>query len=401
MKLDVDYKTSDQESYSNAIDKIEKGQNVLNTLEDAQYNLYAGKLTLESPLWGGDLVYGMEASHTYNEQIYTINKNTGIPGINANTNEVTQNLYAGFLSYNHSFGTLSGEIGVRYENVSSEYFQNEILTEEQSRKHQRVFPSFRLSYSMSDDLQMEIAYRNSVERPSYHSLRSSTTYMGPYTYTCGNPLLQPTYTNSLTYMLSWKKFTFMGVYSKSKDYIAEISQLYMDNSILNQEVNINKARFLTFSLNYNSTFGIWKPNWDIAVDKNYITYGNPSITYNKPVLSINLRNGFSIKGWNFGVDMRARTKGYDSYLSYNEEFSWSTNVYVNTSFFNDQLLVGLHGNNIFDTYSDNMSLQFNGINAYWDNSMYRRNVIFSFTYRFNASPKRYKGSSSTNELRRL
>lgn len=402
IKLDMDYKTSKNDGYSGALNTAtDENPEKLKTLSNAHYNLYAGKLTLETPLGGGGLVYGAEGSRTHNEQALDIEENTGIPGIVSSTNEVTQKLYAAFISYNRSVGAFSGNIGVRYENVSSDYFQDGKLVTEQSKRHQRLFPSFRLSYNGPKDLRMELAYRNSISRPSYHSLRSLMTYMGPYAYGSGNPLLQPAYTNSLTYMLSWKQFTFMGIYSKSKDYIAEISELYMNNSVLIKEANIPKARFLTLSLNYNSAFGIWRPNCDVSLDKNYITYGNPGITYNKPIFSVNLRNGFTIKGWNFGLDLRARTKGHNSYLSYNEEASWSTNVYVNTSFFKDQLLVGLQGNDIFNTYSDNISYRFNRLNSYWENSMYRRAFVFSFTYRFNASQKRYKGSNATDELRRL
>lgn len=402
LKLDMDYKTSKGDGYNGAINTIDNiTEENQKSLMETNYDLYAGKLTLETPLWGGNLVYGAEGSHTHNEQSSNVKENTGIPGINSSTNRMTQNLYAGFVSYNQSFGSFSGDLGIRYENVSSEYFQNDQLVDEQSKTHQRLFPSFRISYNGNKNIRMELAYRNSVSRPSYHSLRSYVTYMGPYTYGSGNPLLQPSYTNSLTYTLGWKQFTFMGVYDVSKDYIAEISELYMGNSVLTQDKNIDKARFLTLSLNYSSTFGIWKPNWDISFAKNYITYGDPSITYNDPIFSINLRNGFSIKDWNFGIDMRARTKGHDSYLSYNEEASWSTNIYVNKSFFKEQLSINIQGNDIFNTYSDDISYRFKHIKSYWENNMNRRSLIFSLTYRFNASPKRYKGDNATNEIWRL
>lgn len=402
LKLDIDYKTSKNNGYNGAINLLEdKSKESQKTINGSKYDLYAGKLVLETPLWGGNLAYGAEGSHTYNEQNSVIKENSGIEGLYSSRNEVTQKLYAGFISYSRSFGAFSGDLGIRYENVASEYLQDGKIVDEQSRTHSRLFPTFRLSYNGNKDIRMELAYRNSVSRPSYQSLRSSITYMGPYTYGSGNPLLQPTYTNSLTYTLGWKQFTFMGVYDMSEDYMAEITELYMGNSVLVKNNNIDKARFLTLSLNYSSAFGIWRPNWDISFNKNYVTYGNPSITYNKPMFSANFRNGFSIKGWNFGLDIRARTKGHDSYICYNEEPSWSANVYVNTSFFKDQLLVGVHGNDIFNTYSDDISLHFNGINSYWENNMYRQNVIFSLTYRFNASPKRYKGSNATNEIWRL
>lgn len=402
LKLDLDYKTSEANGYNDA-DNESNNNNAekLRTLSGGNYDLYAGKLSLQTPLWGGNLVYGAEASHTYNEQFSNVEENTGIPGINSSTNEVTQNLYAGFISYSHTFGAFSGEAGLRYENVNSEYYENEKFVEEQSRRHQRLFPIFRLSYNRSKDLRMELAYRNTITRPSYNDLRSIIGYMGPYTYAKGNPLLQPTYTNNLTFMLGWKHFKLMGIYSKSEDYIIEMGKLYMNNSVMLTPENIDKTQFLTASLNYSNMFGIWRPNWDIGILSNFITDGQTNISYNKPVFAANLRNSFSIQGWNFGLDISGNSKGHNNALAYNEKFSWATNIYVNRSFFNKQLLVGVQGNDIFGTRTDDISYQFDSLNMYYDNTMYRRNLVFSLTYRFNATSKRYKGSNATNELRRL
>lgn len=133
-----------------------------------------------------------------------------------------------------------------------------------------------------------------------------------------------------------------------------------------------------------------------------MTYGNPGITYNKPTFNFNPRNGFSIKGWNFGINISGSTKGNSSYyLTYRSKFSWFTDVYVNTSFFNNTLLVGLEGIDIFNTINDNYLENFNGLNIYRKNNMYRRTLMFSLTYRFNASPKRYKGSNASDEMNRL
>ena len=401
-KLDIDYKRSENSGYNGAINTLENFNNEnLQTLNDGNYDLYAAKLTLQTRLWEGDLAYGGEGSYTQNKQAINVTENDGIPGINSNTNDMRQNLYAAFISYNHTFGSFSGEIGLRYENVNSQYYENERLLKEQSRRHQRLFPTFRINYNVNEDLQMELAYRNTVSRPSYSSLQGFVVYMGPYQYAMGNPLLRPTYTNSLTYMLRWKQFSLMGTYRKCNDYTAEIKELYMGNSILSRMVNIKNAQFLTVVFNYNSSFGIWRPNYDISLDKNYVTYGNPEIAYNTPVFNFNLRNGFSVKGWNFGVDINGRSKGDDSYLYHNTQFSWQTNIYVNTAFCKDKLLIGLQGIDIFNTKNDYFSHKYNGIYIYEEDNMYRRTLMFSMTYRFNTSPKRYKGSNATNEIWRL
>lgn len=401
-KLDMDYKTYDGNGQDKAINTQEDlARENLRTLNVGTYNLYAAKLTLQTPLWNGNLTYGGEGSYIENEQATSIAENNGIQGINSSENDIKQKLYAGFISYNRTFGLFSGDVGLRYENINTEYYENGQLIKEQTRKHRRLFPNLRISYSLNENLQMELSYRNTVSRPSYSSLRSFIAYMGPFQYATGNPLLQPTYTNSLTYMLRWRQFTLMGIYQKHTDYITEMSEIYMGNSVLNHVVNINNAQFLIAGINYNSAFGIWRPNYDISVAKNYITYGEPSITYNKPVFNFNARNSFSIKGWNLGIDITGRSKGNSNGLTYHTKFSWGTDIYINTSFFKDQLLVGLRGIDIFNTNNDDFKNDFNGIHINWKNQMYRRTFMFSMTYRFNASPQRYKGNNATDEIHRL
>lgn len=402
VKLDLDYKTSKSNGSSDAINTLDNNnREKLRTQSTGSYDLYAGKITMQTPLWNGNLTYGGEGSFTQNIQATKIDENDGIPGIYPSTNNVKQDLFSGFISYSKSFGAFSGDLGLRYENANSKYYENEFLVGDQSRVHRRLFPTFRISYEYNKDLRMELAYRNTVSRPSYSSLRSSITYMGPYQYAAGNPLLQPSYTNSLTYTLMWKQFSLMGIYRNSSDFITEVSQLYMGNSILFKNMNIAEAQFFTIALNYNTAFGIWRPNYDLSIDKNYITYGDPGITYNKPIFKFNLRNGFSISGWNFGMDISGRTKGNRVDLFYNTRFSWGADVYINTSFFRNQLLVGIQGLDIFNTRNDNMSIDYNSLSTYWENKMYRRTLVFSMTYRFNVTPKRYKGSNATDEIWRL
>lgn len=57
-------------------DEVEVGTR---SLQD--YDLYAGKLTLSTPLLGSNFNYGMEYSHTTNEQTYWVDENEGAPSL--------------------------------------------------------------------------------------------------------------------------------------------------------------------------------------------------------------------------------------------------------------------------------------------------------------------------------
>lgn len=400
IKLDMDYKTSDKKKDSEVNNVFEDDhEDIIKTYSTSNSDLYAAKLTFETPLKGGSLSYGTEGSRTINKQSFSVNENTGIPGVIPSNNEVYQNLLAVFLVYNKNIGKISTSVGVRYENIDSEYYQDDNLVQEQSKRYQRLFPSASIFYN-GEKIQTELAYRNTVYRPSYDDLKSTTFYLSPYTYSSGNPLLMPTYTNSMTYMLRWEKFTFMAVYDWNRDYIVHAPQPYLDNSMLIKPFNIDKSNRLSFNINYSTTFGAWRPNCDISFVKDYIKLGNPEMKFNSPILSVNFRNNFNIKGWQFGVDIRANSKGHRA-ASYEEEISWSVNPYVNKNFFDERLRLNISGNDIFDTTNDKLTYRYNGLTTTWDNYVYRRSIVLSFNYRFNIDQNRYKGTRSTNELNRL
>lgn len=403
VKLDMDYKRSNNENTYNIINSYAQGADSLaRTYNPVNSSLYAGRLTIETPIWSGTLSYGLEGSRTLDKQQLSVVENTGIQGIDPSNNQVTQNLGAGFVSYTKAFGLFSANAGLRYENVLSSYYQDNVLVVEQSKRYERLFPNANLSFN-GKRLQMSLGYRNSVNRPNYGDLKSSIFYMAPYSYATGNPLLMPTYTNTLSYMIKYKVLTFMTSYDWNQDYITDmIPQLYIDNSMILKPINIPHTNHLNLSLNYSSTYGIWRPNWDVSVDKDYIKFGDPVITYNKPILFLNFRNNFNLKNCQSGINIWTKSKGNEG-ASYDGNVRWATNIYVNKNFFHEKLQVNLSGNDIFNTSSNYLSTYINnGIKSTWNDYMFRRSVVLDIHYNFNIEQNsRYKGNNSTNELNRL
>lgn len=401
LKFDFDYLKSNNKTGNNTKNTLENNiiENII-TYNTAESDLYAAKLVLNTPLWKGNLAYGIELSHTRNQQDSYVTENDGAPGIVPSTNRVRQNLAAGFISFRRNFGNFSANAGFRFENISSEYFQNNQLVKEQSKDYQNLFPNFQVLYN-NKKVQMELAYKNSVQRPNYADLRSGIFYLAPYSYFSGDPLLQAAYTKSLTYMFMWRKITFMTIYNSYKDrFIEMMPQLYLENSILSKPVNFDKSQQLSVNLSYAPTFGIWKPILEIGMTKDYIKYGNPPIKYNSPLFSSTFRNNIQIKGWQLGMDIYARTKGNRD-TEYLEKHSWNTALYLNKFFLKGNLTVNVKMNDIFNTTNDVLSTTTNNIKIYYDNTMFRRRFEFRVNYRFNTTKNRYKGTRASEEADRL
>ena len=403
VRLDMDYNKSNNESNNSTINSYPQGEDSLVVTQgSANSTLYAGRLTIETPVWNGTLSYGAEGSHTLDRQNFSVIENTGIQGIDPSNNKVTQSLGAGFVSYSKNLGLFSANAGLRYENVLTSYYQDQVLVAEQSKRYSQLFPNATLSYG-GKKIQMSLGYRNSVSRPNYGDLKSSVYYESPYMYAAGNPLLMPTYTNSLTYMLKWKMLTLMTSYDWNRDYLAGmIPQVYMDNFMILKPFNIPHTEHWTTSLNYSATYGIWQPNWDVSVNKDYIKIGNPSITFNAPMLRLNFRNNFNLKICNLGLIFVSLSKGNEN-VSYNDKLLWGTHIYVNKNFFKNKLQVNITGYDIFKTASNYQDIYSNnGLRSIWAADIHRRSIVLDLHYNFNIEQNsRYKGKTSTDELNRL
>lgn len=98
VQLDMDYAKGSSENHDFSVSEREAEVEVgTRSLQD--YDLYAGKLTLSTPLLGSNFNYGMEYSHTTNEQAYWVDENEGVPSLASNENMSKQKLFAAFLSY--------------------------------------------------------------------------------------------------------------------------------------------------------------------------------------------------------------------------------------------------------------------------------------------------------------
>ena len=153
----MDYAKGSSESHDFSVsereDEVEVGTR---SLQD--YDLYAGKLTLSTPLLGSNFNYGMEYSHTTNEQTYWVDENEGAPSLASNENMSKQKLFAAFLSYSKSIDKWMFNLGLRFENVGFDYFENGNKVDEQSRTYKDFFPQASVSYR-SDKVQMMLGYR--------------------------------------------------------------------------------------------------------------------------------------------------------------------------------------------------------------------------------------------------
>ncbi|MBU2995860.1 TonB-dependent receptor [Cellulophaga baltica] len=168
---------------------------------------------------------------------------------------IDETIFALYTKVNATLGRWSFSGGLRYEDSNTDgtstfMSDDELVTLVQKRPIKKVFPSASVSRKLTEQLGASVSYSYRIQRPSYNSLNSFTTFLDPFSAGEGNPNLTPSYTNNYQFNLTYDGQPFFTIgYSKTDDVIFEL--ISQDNStaqIRQQDVNVEENSNWNFRL---------------------------------------------------------------------------------------------------------------------------------------------------------
>jgi hypothetical protein len=363
-----------------------------------KYSLYAAKLTMETLLWAGNLTYGSEYSYTKNNQDYRVDESGSKVNLQSNNSLSTQNLFSPYLMYDKSVEKIDISLGTRYENIKFDYYEGNIKQKEQSKTYNNWFPNISITYK-NERYKMMLGYRKNPRRPSYYELRNNIQYNNQYVYEMGNPYLKPAITNSFTYLFSTKLFQLSATYNTQRNFIFLLPQPYIDDIVIYKPENISKRNSVFVACVFSKTIKFWTPTMEFDFAQDFLTYGMPEKTYNRPGFSIDADNAFLFdKNTRCGFKIYYENRNNSGF--YLNEPTLTSQIYFSRTFFHNSLRVNLEINDWLKT-DKKRSLLITHIYTASTNDQNSRNLTISISYRFNSVKSKYKGEKATDELNRL
>ena len=139
----------------------------------------------------------------------------------------TENVNAAYSQFGKKINQFSYLLGLRMEH-SNIIIDQQTTNEKIEKNYLDWFPTFNLSYELTEKESITLGFSRRIRRPRGWSLnpfpsRSSITF-----FRQGNPDLDPTYSNALDlgYLKRWEKFTFNGsvYFQKSTQNIERITE---------------------------------------------------------------------------------------------------------------------------------------------------------------------------------
>lgn len=371
----------------------QSGDREVHTYNRDRSNLQAAKLVVSRPLWQGSLSFGGEYASTRRTSHYR-NPEGLMADNDSRINELTA---SGFVEYSRTFGKVSAQAGLRYEHVDFDYYERDVLMDEQSRTYNNLFPSLNVNVPVGQ-VQLQLTYAGKVTRPNYEYLRDATIYVNRYTYQSGNPFLRPTMIQNLSMAASYQWVNLYVGYSHVKDDISQICINYSDDDptigLLYWE-NLDAYDQMAASLTLAPTVGPWRPQFIVQMQKQWYSMETHegSVRLNHPIATFVWNNSLTLPGgFLLDVDGYFVTKGHDKNIYSNGTFS-RVNMALTKSFLKERLTAQFRANNIFESNSTKF-LMYSGIRQFSGTNPQFRTLSLNLTYKFNAARSKYKGTGA-------
>lgn len=368
----------------------------LHSVNTVRNELFACKLVLSWPLWGGTMTVGGEANYTHRNDDY-FNSFHLVPSSEA---EVKEQNYSAFVEYSRMtpIGQVRG--GLRDEYVNTGYYSQGIRIDAQSRHFNHLFPSLSLSTQVGN-VKGLLSYAMKIRRPTYFELSNMTYYSNRFTWQTGNPYLKPTIINNLSLDATWKFLSLNVSYSHLSDVVAQLGRQVEGHeaTTLIYQDNIDKKDVLSASLTAAPQLGLWHPQLTLSVMKEWMRIPMPIGYYSpkSPVLSAQWNNTFKFSpSWTGSLSLDWQGKGDSENLS-SRSHQFDLYIGLTKTFLDDRLSVKVAGHDLFHRNGQDVLVHFGELTLWQHRTNETRYAEVTVRYHFNWTRSKYKGTGAGNQ----
>lgn len=373
----------------------ERDSRIVTARSMVRNQLLAGKLVLSWPVWSGNLQAGTELSNTKRNDNY-INPEQVVP---SSVTEQHEHNYAFFVEYNRPLPFGSMRLGLRNENMASDYYSMGRRIAEQSRTYHHLFPTVGLQ-ARAGAVQLMLNYSMKIQRPYYWQLTGNVSYSNRFTWESGNPTLKPSINNQVGLMVMWRWMSFMAEYKHVSDHIITVAHEVAGSeatTLLTRE-NLDHSHKMRLMLNFNPKFGIYEPQLSLGMIKDWTKIPTPVgfISPKRPIFVIQFNNNIKIlPTLTANANLDITTKGDMENVSLTRAVC-NLNLSLTKTFLNDRLSVKIAGRNLLDA-QESVVLRYGLRNMSQNQHRDSRELQVTVRYKFNATGSKWRGSGAGSD----
>jgi len=272
------------------------GTNNMNLSDNSHGRMFAGKLNLARPLWRGSVDIGTEYTNSCRNDDFTSNSSA----ISSNDNKIKETNLGVYAQLMQKFGRVMLQVGLRYENINSRYFEFGKEMPEQSKTYNEFLPSAAIVLPVKNSA-FQLSYSRKYTRPLYSQLSSTVYYLNQNNYETGNPNLKNTFIDNVSLNFKYRWLMVMASYKHIKGRIITACTEYEGNPDVtlyrkeNSDRSINNAELMVSAMP-----GLIKKFYypvvmaGVVAQFYDIDYRGGTLSMNKPMALIRFNNIFRL-----------------------------------------------------------------------------------------------------------
>jgi hypothetical protein len=318
----------------------------------------------------------------------------------------TENINAAYLTASKDFQKWSFQLGLRAENTNITGEQ-EVYNANFRRSYTQLFPSALVSYKLNKKNTLEFNYSRRIRRPGYEQLNPFKFYLDPTTYREGNPLLQPSTTESfeLNHIFRDRIYTTLGFGRTFNNIIQVIAPVENQQQVT---VQTNRNLSMVDVYTFNSAIPVEVTDWwTTSTDFNiyYAFYtGNVAATQLNASgglnASFNSQNTFSLPK-DFSIELSGNYQAKEKYAFDVIDPIWSVNAGIQKKVFSNRGTLRLSVNDIFYSFRIKADVKYTDYDETFIVQRDSRVVTLAFSYRFgkNSVPGAKRRNGAADDLK--
>jgi outer membrane receptor protein involved in Fe transport len=304
----------------------------------------------------------------------------------------TDQVYALYSLFSHEWNKISAQVGLRAE----ETFQHgdQKTTGYKFRKdYFNLFPSFHVSYNLSNGNKLQTSYSRRINRPEPFSLNPFIDKSNPLTWHSGNPDLKPEYINSyeISYLKDWKKISINTdlFYKWTDQVINRYRKIDTSGIVTVYPLNIDKAESYGVEFNVSSnpvkilrviaSFSYYKTSVIGSTSQNDLT--NSVYSYNSKL------NAFLMLPKNLSIQVNSVFNGPSVMAQATRTAFYTVDAGLKKEFFDRKASLSIRLSDIFNTMKFKVKTDDPSMKAIMEFKRETRILYITFTYKINEGVK--------------
>ncbi len=376
----------------------------LRSLSHSKVDIQALKLDYSRPFSESlSLETGLKASRVNTDNAITFEEEVGewnweVDEDRSNQFVFDEKIYAAYANLSTRIAKFDVQLGLRSEYTVSD--GNSVTLDQQfGNEYLKFFPTLSLSHQVGEKHSLSYSYSKRIGRPNYESLNPFIYYLDQYTFSRGNPYLQPEFSHNFNVTHGFMNFIYTTFsYSRTNDAISELLE-QDDESLSTFQTTRNFSTTDNLSLNISAPVPLrdwWMMRMSVSA---WYSQFNSNISSGQldsgaPAANVHLMNMFEI-----AEGLQAQTSTY--YQSplvwgiYDLKSQWATDVGVSKEVMKGRGELSFNVQDIFNTQQTRLTIDHGSIDFALKQKDETRRFQIGFSYNFGKRTVKKSRSRST------